>query len=153
MSYQNIRQFVSNNNILQLSLESFDMSLTSDELNFNQEVVFSPYLIAQTFGNRLPFNFDINNPTSVQNIPLVYKNYNFNNIFVSQNYYNPKEEILSCELSGSSCDIGLTGIDNGLVSGMTGETIVFTEGLLPNSLKFNRLYFDRRLKLHQAQVA
>ena len=149
MSYQNIRQFVSNNNILQLSLESFDMSLTSDELNFNQEVVFSPYLIAQTFGNRLPFNFDINNPASVQNIPLIYKSYNFNNIFVSQNYYNPKEEILSCELSGSSCDIGLTGIDNGLVSGMTGETIVFTEGLLPNSLKFNRLYFDRRLKLHQ----
>ena len=149
MSYQNINQFTPSNWLLKLSLETQDMSITSDEVNFNQEVVFSPYLIGQTYGNRLPFYFDINNTTSVQNLPLTYKNYNFNNIFVSENYYNPKNEVLSCQLSGSSCDIGLTGIDNGLVTGMTGETIVFTDGLLPENLKFNRLYFDRRLKLHQ----
>lgn len=149
MSYQNIRQFVPRNNFPLLTLETYDMSLTSDEQDFNQEVVFSPYLIAQTYGNRLPFNFNINSTASTQNLILTYKNYNFNNIFVSENYYNPKNEISSCELSGTSCDIGLTGIDNGLVTGMTGQTIIFTNGLLPDSLKFNRLYFDRRLKLHQ----
>jgi hypothetical protein len=149
MSSQNIRQFVPRNNFPLLSLGTYDMSLTSDELNFNQEVVFSPFLIAQTYGNRLPFYFDINSSASTQNLILIYKNYNFNNIFISENYYNPKDEVLGCQLSGSSCDIGLTGIDNGLVTGMTGETIVFTDGLLPDNLKFNRLYFDRRLKLHQ----
>ena len=149
MSYQNINQFTPSNWLLKLSLETQDMSITSDEVNFNQEVVFSPYLIAQTYGNKLPFYFDINSTASTQNLILTYKNYNFNNIFISENYYNPNNEVLSCQLSGSSCDIGLTGIDNGLVTGMTGETIVFTDGLLPENLKFNRLYFDRRLKLHQ----
>lgn len=149
MSYQNIRQFVYNNNMIQLSLESFDMSLASDELNFNQEVVFSPYLIGQTYGNKLPIYFDINNVETVQDINLSYKTYNRNNIFVSQNYYNPNDDVLNCEISGTSCDIGLTGIDNGLVTGMTGQSITFTNGLLPNSLKFDRLSFDRRLKLFQ----
>jgi hypothetical protein len=66
-----------------------DMSLASDEVNYNQEVVFSPYLIAETFGDRLPINIDINNPLTVQPLDLFYKQYNYNNIFVSQNYYNP----------------------------------------------------------------
>lgn len=125
------------------------MSLTSDELGFNQEVVFSPYLIAQTYGNKLPFYFDINNPETAQNLTLTYKNYNRNNIFVSQNYYNPDNLDLSCFSSSTSCDIGLTGIDNGLVTGMTGQTITFTNGLLPTISKFDRLSFDRRLKLFQ----
>jgi hypothetical protein len=149
MSYQNIRQFTPNNNFPMLSLETYDMSLTSDEQNYNEEVVFSPYIIAQTYGDRLPFYFDINSSATTQNITLTFKSYNFNNIFVSENYYNPDNLNLSCEFSGSSCDIGLTGIDNGLVTGMTDETIVFTNGLLPNNLKFDRLFFDRRLKLHQ----
>ena len=125
------------------------MSLTSDELGFNQEVVFSPYLIAQTYGNKLPFYFDINNPITVQNLTLNYKEYNYSNVFISQNYYNPKELDLSCFSSSTSCDIGLTGTDNGLVSGMTGETIVFTNGLLPNTSKFDRMSFDRRFKMFQ----
>jgi len=149
MSYQNIRQFDPRNIFPILSLETYDMSITSDENDYNQEVVFSPYLIAQTYGNRLPFYFDINDPNTAQDLTLEYKKYNRNNVFVSQNFYNPKELDLSCFSSDTSCDIGLTGIDNGLVTGMTGQTILFTEGLLPNSLKFDRLSFDRRLKLFQ----
>ena len=96
MSYQNINQFDPRNLFPILSLETYDMSLTSDELGFNQEVVFSPYLIAQTYGNKLPFYFDINNPETAQNLTLTYKDYNRNNIFVSQNYYNPDNLDLSC---------------------------------------------------------
>lgn len=149
MASQNIKQYVYPNLFPVLSLETQDMSLTSDELDFNQEVVFSPYLIAQTYGNKLPINIDINNTSSVQNLTLNYKKYNTSNVFVSENYYNPKNEDLTCLTSGTSCDIGLTGIDNGLVNKMTGETIVFTQGLLSNIEKFDRLKFDRRFKMFQ----
>ena len=70
MSSQNINQYVYNNLFPKLSLDAHDMSLTSDELGFNQEVVFSPYLIAQTYGNKLPFYFDINNTATTQNVVL-----------------------------------------------------------------------------------
>jgi hypothetical protein len=149
MSSQNINQYVRPNLFPKLSLDAHDMSLTNDETDFNQEVVFSPFLIAQTHGNRLPFYFDINNIETAQNLTLNYKNYNPNNIFVSQNYYNPNDLDLTCFSSQTSCDIGLTGVDNGLVRTMTGQTITFTNGLLPNSQKFSRLNFDRRLKLFQ----
>lgn len=149
MASQNINQYVYPNLFPVLKLDTHDMSLTSDELDFNQEVVFSPYLIAQTYGNRLPFYFDINNPDTAQPLTLQYKNYNRNNIFVSQNYYNPNNEDLTCFTSSTICDIGLTGVDNGLVNAMTGESITITKGLLDNSLKFDRMSYDRRLKLFQ----
>jgi hypothetical protein len=149
MSSQNINQYSNPNWFLNFSLESNDMSLSTDEKEFNEEVVFSPYLIAQTYGNRLPVYFDTNNSITSQKITLNYKQYNDNNIFVSQNFYNPENKELSCYKTNTSCDVGLVGTDNGLVTKLTGETITFTEGLFDDFLKFNRLYFDRRLKLFQ----
>jgi hypothetical protein len=125
------------------------MSLASDEVDYNQEVVFSPYLIAQTYGDKLPISIDINNPLTAQDLTLTYKSYNDNNVFVSQNYYNPDDLDLTCFSSSTDCDIGLTGIDNGLVTSMTGESINFTNGLYSDFLKFNRTYFDRRFKMFQ----
>ena len=149
MASQNINQYVYPNLFPKFVLDITDMSLTSDETGFNQEVVFSPYLIAQTYGNKLPIYLDINDPNTVPPYTLTYGQYNFDNVFVSQNYYNGNSEDLNCKLSGASCDIGLTGIDNGLVTGMTGQTIYFTDGIFDNSLKFERLYFDRRFKMFQ----
>lgn len=149
MANQNINQYVRPNFSIKFSLETHDISLTSDEMDYNQEVVFSPYIIAQTHGNRLPIYFDTNNPETSQNLNLTYKNYDKKNVLISQNYYNPNDENLDCLLPQDSCDIGLTGVDNGLVEFMTGETITFTNGLLPDSQKFDRLSFDRRLKLFQ----
>ena len=149
MARQNINQYVRPNWQLIESLEINDFSLTSDEKDYNEEVVFSPYLIAQTYGNKLPVYIDINNPLTVQPLTLNYKQYNENNIFVSQNYYNPEEKDLSCYSSSTSCDIGLTGIDNGLVDQMTGQTIYFTNGLYSDYLKFSRMYYDRRFKMFQ----
>ncbi len=147
MARQNINQYVRPNWQLIESLEINDFSLTSDEKDYNEEVVFSPYLIAQTYGNKLPVYIDINNPLTVQPLTLNYKQYNENNIFVSQNYYNPEEKDLTCFSSSTSCDIGLTGIDNGLVDQMTGQTIYFTNGLYSDYLKFSRMYYDRRFKI------
>ena len=149
MASQNINQYVYPNWGVKLINESYDMSLTSDEQGYNQEVVFSPYLIAQTYGNKLPFYFDIDNPLTSQGLNLTYKNYNKHNIFVSQNYYNLENLDLNCYTGFSSCDIGLTGIDNGLVDSMTGQTINLFMGLLDDGLKFTRLNYDRRLKLFQ----
>ena len=133
---------------IKLAIDASDMSLVSDERNFNEEVIFSPYLIAQTYGNRLPFSFDTNDTNSVQSLFLSYKQYDFNNVFVSTNYYNPDNVDLSCLTANTSCDIGLTGIDNGLVTGMTAQTITFTNGI-NDFTKFDRLSFDRRLKMFQ----
>ena len=149
MARQNINQYVRPNWQLIESLEINDFSLTSDEKDYNEEVVFSPYLIAQTYGNKLPVYFDINNPLSVQPLTLNYKQYNNNNIFVSQNFYNIDNEDLLCFSSETSCDIGLTGIDNGLVDQMTGQTLYFTNGLYSDFLKFDRMHYDRRFKMHQ----
>jgi len=74
MGSQNINQYNYPKLFPLLSVGSDDMSLTSDELSFNQEVVFSPYLIAETYGNRLPINFDLNKNTSSQDITLNYNN-------------------------------------------------------------------------------
>jgi hypothetical protein len=145
---QNINQYPRPNWGVKLSIDTSDMSLVSDERNFNEEVVFSPYLIAQTYGNRLPFSFDTNDTLSVQPLSLSYKQYDFDNVFVSTNYYNPDNIDLSCLTANTSCDIGLTGIDNGLVTGMTGQTITFTNGI-NDFTKFDRLSFDRRLKMFQ----
>jgi hypothetical protein len=149
MAGQNINQYVKPNWSLKLNLESNDMSLTSDERDFNQEVVFSPHLIAEGYGNRLPVYFDINNPVSVQPLILSYKSYNPNNIFVSKYFYNEDNLDLTCFTAQTSCDIGLTGTDNGLVTNIKGDEINFTNGLFNGFLKFERLYFDRRLKMFQ----
>lgn len=149
MSYQNINQYVFKKNRLNLVYDGQDMSLASDETGYNEEVVFSPYIIAQTYGNKLPLYFDINNILTAQDLTLTYKNFNSNNIFVSQNYYNPKKENF-CELTATTlCDIGLTGIDNGLTDKMSGKNLYFTKGLFDDTLKFDRLHVDRRMKLIQ----
>jgi len=146
---QNINKNMGSGWGIKLSLDTHDITLSSDNQDFNREVVFSPYLIAQTYGNRLPINIDINDPLSCQGQQLIYKMYNTNNIMVSQNYYLPDDIKPECIVTKESCDIGLTGIDNGLVNTMTGESITYTNGLLPDDEKFDRLSFDRRMKMFQ----
>ena len=116
MARQNINQYVRPNWQLIESLEINDFSLTSDEKDYNEEVVFSPYLIAQTYGNRLPVYYDLNSSNTTQNLTLTYGQYDFRNLVVSENYYNPDNLDLTCFSAQSACDIGLVGMDNGLVS-------------------------------------
>ena len=51
-----------------------------------------------------------------------------------------RDKDLTCFTSSTSCDIGLTGTDNGLVTGMTAQTITFTNGLFNDTEKFKRNY-------------
>jgi hypothetical protein len=149
MAQQNINQYVYEKFKLNISLDNTDMSLSSDENDYQQEVIFSPYLIAQTFGNKLPIYYDTNSLLTNLQQPLSYKSYDVENIFVSQNYYNINNDNFCNFSSNTACDIGLTGIDNGLVNKMSGETINFTNGVYNDYLKFQRLFFDRRMKMFQ----
>ena len=45
MAYQNINQYNYQKLKMQVIYDGQDMSLASDEVDFNQEVVFSPFLI------------------------------------------------------------------------------------------------------------
>ena len=149
MSQQNIREYNYRKWYIRPSGQNLDVNLASDERNYNEEVVFSTNLIAQNDGNRLPISFDLNNSGSSQLFVLNYGIYNSANTLVSLNYYNPNNENLDMFTASTLCDIGLTGIDNGLVDRMSGKTISFTMGLLDDVDKFNRYDFDRRFKMFQ----
>jgi hypothetical protein len=149
MAYQNINQYVYKKWYLTPFLEVTDLSLASDERDYNEEVIFSPLIIGSDDGNVLPVKFDLNFSGSNPGFILEYGDYNYDNVLVSENYYNPENIAIDCFSAKTICDIGLTGTDNGLVTQMTGETIQFTQGLVPESEKFERLIFDRRLKMFQ----
>ena len=149
MSQQNIREYNYKKWFLRPVGQNLDLNLTSDERNYNEEVVFSTNLIAQNDGNRLPIYFDLNNSGSSQLFVLNYGVYNSANTIVSLNYYNPNNDNLDMFTASTLCDIGLAGIDNGLTDRMSGESISYTMGLLTGPSKFDRYSFDRRFKMFQ----
>ena len=144
MAYQNINQYNFRKLLLSPVREISDISLASDERDFNEEVIFSPLLIGENDGNRMPIKIDFNSPTIIQPKPFE------RDTIVSENYWNPTlTDPNICTSSSTLCDVGLTGIDNGLVKRMSGETIEVTTGLyLNDNDKFSRYKYDRRFKMH-----
>ena len=148
MAYQNINQYNFRRWGIKPVNEITDICLASDEKDYDQDVIFSPFLIGEDDGNRMPFKFDFNSSgttlcqTSVCNFD--------NDTIVSENYWNP--DLIDpnfCPKVTELCDVGLTGIDNGLVQNMSGETIEITTGLYSGSTdKFSRYKYDRRMKMH-----
>ena len=148
MAYQNINQYNFRRFGLKPVNEITDICLASDEKSYDQEVIFSPLLIGEDDGNRMPFKFEFNSSgtTLCQVSPCVFSA----DTIVSENYWNPDNvDPNFCPITTELCDIGLTGIDNGLVQNMSGETIEITTGLYTNLTdKFSRYKYDRRMKLH-----
>jgi surface protein len=148
MAYQNINQYNFRRFGLKPVNEVTDLSLASDEKSYDQEVIFSPLLIGEVDGNRMPFKFDFNSSgtTLCQTSACVFSA----DTIVSENYWNPTDTDPNfCPIVTNLCDVGLTGIDNGLVRNMSGETIQTTTGLYTNITdKFSRYKYDRRMKLH-----
>ena len=121
MAYQNINQYNYPKLKLQVIYDGQDMSLASDEVDYNQEVIFSPYIIGINDGRKLPISLNLNSPLTTQNLTLNYGVYDYGNVVVSENFYEPEDLNLSCFSAGTSCDIGLTGVDNGLVRKIKGN--------------------------------
>ena len=148
MSYQNINQYNYRRWALIPFNEITDICLASDEKDYDQEVVFSPLLIGERDGNRMPFKFDINNSATTL-CQSASCSFDYQTI-VSENYWNPTDTDPNfCPIITDLCDVGLTGIDNGLVKKMSGETIQINTGLY-SSLddKYSRYKYDRRMKMH-----
>ena len=86
MSYQNINQYNFQKWRLIPFNEVTDICLASDERNYDQEVVFSPLLIGEDDGNRMPFKFDFNNTATT----ICQSGCSFDtDVIVSENYWNP----------------------------------------------------------------
>jgi uncharacterized protein YlzI (FlbEa/FlbD family) len=148
MAYQNINQYNFRRWGIRPVNEITDICLASDEKDYDQEVIFSPLLIGEEDGNRMPFKFDFN---STGTTICQSGSCNFDNdVIVSENYWNPEDiDPNFCPKVTELCDVGLTGIDNGLVKKMSGETIQITTGLYTNNAdKYSRYKYDRRMKLH-----
>lgn len=148
MAYQNINQYNFRRWGIKPVNEITDICLASDEKDYDQEVIFSPLLIGEEDGNRMPFRFDFNSTgtTICQSGVCTFDD----NVIVSENYWNPDDiDPNFCPIVTDLCDVGLTGIDNGLVKKMSGETIQITTGIYTNnSDKYSRYKYDRRMKLH-----
>jgi hypothetical protein len=147
MSYQNINQYYFRKLYLKPHESVTDISLASDERNFDSEVIYSPYLIAENDGNRMPIKFDFNSESTT--ICINCNDFE-REVIVSENYWNPDNlNLLLCTGTTDLCDVGLTGIDNGLVKNFSGETIQINTGLytLEDDI-FSRYKYDRRFKMH-----
>ena len=151
MASQNINNYYFNRYDLKLDYSSyFDLTLASDERDYDEEVVFSTDLIANTDGNRLPINIDLNSANSNLKQTLKWNKYYSGNTVVSQNYYNPNNVDLTCFSAYTGlCDVGLVATDNGLYDKMTGQTLYYKMGIEDNPYyKFHPHYYDRHMKLH-----
>lgn len=147
MAYQNINQYNYRKIGLKPVNEILDFCLADDARDFNQEVIFSPLLIAEDDGNRMPFKFDFNS-TGTTISPLV--NEFLYDTVVSENYYNPDDiDPNFCPVTTEICDVGLTGIDNGLTTELSGITMTAYTGLYTTTAQtYNRYVYDRRFKMH-----
>ena len=107
MAYQNINQYNFRRWGIKPVNEVTDICLASDEKDYDQEVIFSPLLIGENDGNRMPFKFDFNSSgtTKCQTEVCTFDD----NTIVSENYWNP--DLIDpnfCVVTTELCDVGLT---------------------------------------------
>lgn len=147
MAYQNINQYNYRRWGLKFFNEITDFCLASDERDYNEDVIFSPYLIGEFDGNRMPIKMDFNSTGTT--ICRQCGDFDYETI-VSENYWNPLNiDPNFCPIVTEICDVGLTGIDNGLTKELSGITMTATTGLYTTTAEtFNRYKYDRRFKAH-----
>jgi hypothetical protein len=147
MATQNINNYYFNRFNAKLNNESYtDFFLVADETEVDNEVIYSNNVIAYNDGNRLPIYIDLNDAGSTQVTDWIYGEPLTGSPSVSLNYYNPNGEDISCYNFSGLCDAGLTGIDNGLFTGFTGQTLYYSMGI-DQTKTFSPNYFDRRFKM------
>jgi hypothetical protein len=148
MATQNINNYYFNRLDIRADESSYtDFFLVADEKQYDQEVIYSPYLIGYNDGNRLPISIELSNTGCSQNFSYSYGDYFSGNTIVSLNNYNvnPLNDTCYSAFTGV-CDVGLTAIDNGLVTEMTGQTLYYSMGIR-DDYKFDPLHYDRRFKM------
>jgi len=149
MSSQNINSYYFPNYAMTINFgRYFDLTLTSNQNDFDQEVVYSTNIIAVEDGNRLPIYIDLSNTGTTTQPTINFGDYVSGNTLVSKNFYNPTGDDFLCYTGYTElCDIGLVGTDNGLYQSMSGQTLYVKKGI-DNTNKFNPHYRDSRFKMH-----
>ena len=115
MPSQNINSYYFQKYSMNLSYgQYFDLTLASDEKDYDEEVVFSTDVIALNDGNRLPTSIQLDNSGNTLQSNITFGNYISNNTLVSSNFYNPKNLDFSCYTAYTGiCDVGLVGTEIG----------------------------------------
>jgi len=173
MGTQNLLNYYFNKLDAKLNYSSYyDFYLASDEKNYNTEVVYSDNVIGYDNGDVLPVWFDLNSTGSSQQPTLTgmcdttqdsYQNNSDTGTpqsIVSLNYW--PAALVGCDCPYTSTtdgtfsvpNINLTGIDNGLVTGMTqtnGPIKLYKN--LPTSLKFHPLTRGENMKMQQVSAS
>lgn len=130
------------------SRQYFDLTLSADERDYDEEVVFSTDIIAANDGNRLPISIDLDFSGSSPQLSMSFGSFYSGGTLVSKNYYNPNNINLDCYSAFTgACDVGLVATDNGLFNKMSGQTLFYSMGIR-DDFKFHPHYYDRRFKMH-----
>ena len=172
MGTQNILNYYFNRLDAKLDYSSYhDFYLAADEVGYNQEVVYSDNVIGYNNGNVLPLWIDLNSTgsstqptlTGVCDNPQMSIEDNSTTgtpqTIISLNYWGKAVSSCDCPYTAETAEtftipnINLTGIDNGLLTGMTtGQTLTLYDDL-PESLKFDRLSYGKNMKMHQVSAS
>ena len=123
------------------SRQYFDLTLAADERDYDEEVVFSNDIIGVNDGTRLPISLDLNFTGSSPQLTMTFNNFYSGSTLVSKNYYNPNNLDLNCYSAFTgACDVGLVATDNGLYTGLTGQTLYYSMGVR-DDYKYDPKYY------------
>ena len=143
MGTQNLNNYYFNRLDVKLNYSAYyDFFLASDENDFNREVVYSDNIIGYDDGCVLPVWIDLNvtgTTSGCSTAPILTCDSQTGTpqVILSQNYWCSATTTCECPYTGTSSgnsaytiyNINLTGIDNGLFTGMTSaQTISIYEG-------------------------
>lgn len=170
MGTQNLNNFYFNKLDSKINYSSyFDIYLASDERDYNSDVIWSNEIIDYNDGNKLPVWIDLTASTcSTQPTLNCSSQSGEPQVILSKNYWPGATSTCDCPYTGSPggthsaytiCDIRLTGIDNGLLTGMTTSTASTNTNCItiydniPTGQEFNKHYYDKRFKMHQVTAS
>jgi len=163
MGTQNLNNYYFNRLDVKLNYSSYyDFFLSSDEKDFNREVVYSNNLIGYDNGNVLPVLIDLSQSgCSTQPTISCDVQSGTPQVILSKNYWSESTSTCDCPYTGTSSNnsaytiynINLTGIDNGLFTGMTSGETIELHSTIPIGDTFSPTKYDKRLKLHQVTAS
>ena len=144
----------------------YDFFLAADENDFNREVIYSDNIIGYNNGCILPVWIDLNvtgTTTGCSQGPTLTCDAQTGTpqVILSQNSWCSATTACECPYTGTSSgnsaytiyNINLTGIDNGLFTGMTSAQTISIYEDIPTDTTFCAQTYDKRFKMHQVTAS
>ncbi len=167
MGTQNLNNYYFNRLDVKLNYSSYyDFFLAADENDFNREVVYSNNIIGYNNGCVLPVWIDLNvtgTTSGCSTAPTLTCDSQTGTpqIILSQNSWCSATTTCECPYTGTSSgnsaytvyNINLTGIDNGLFTGMTSAATISLYEDIPRDTTFCAQTYDKRFKMHQVTAS